>query len=194
MLSKLLPAQLKPGAFALMLVMAATRMHHFGDVISLPDASRAVFFLAGLWFGGLTLFIALLLEAGLLDYIAITHLGVSDYCVSPAYVFLIPCYAALWYGGQYCKRFSDRQLPHLAIQFGILVVSVSVAFLISNGSFYLLSGRYPDNNWAEYTSRVMMYYPPYLKYTLIYSIGLFGLVQLFKQLAAMVSAKELPKA
>ncbi|WP_305910047.1 hypothetical protein Q9L42_002275 [Methylomarinum sp. Ch1-1] len=194
MLSKLLPAQLKPGAFALMVVMAATRIHHFGDTVSLPDASLAVFFLGGLWFGGITLFIALLLEAGLLDYVAISHFGVSDYCVSPAYVFLIPCYAALWFGGRYCKQFSDRKASHLALHFGILVASVSVAFLISNGSFYLLSGRYPDNNWVEYSSRVMMYYPPYLKYTLIYSAGLFGLVQFFKQLTTSTPESELPKA
>ncbi len=193
MLSKLLPSQLKPGAFALMVVMAATRIHHFGDTISLPDASLAVFFLGGLWFGGLSLFAALLIEAGLLDYIAISHFGVSDYCVSPAYVFLIPTYAALWFGGRYCARFSDRQSSHLALQFAVLIASVSLAFLISNGSFYLLSGRYPDNNWSEYISRVMMYFPPYLTYAVVYAVSLFGISRLFKQFATAAEGK-LPNA
>lgn len=192
MLSKLLPAQLKPGAFVLMVVMAATRIHHFGDTILLPDASLAVFFLGGLWFGGIALFVALLIEAGLLDYIAISHFGVSDYCVSPAYAFLIPAYAALWFGGRYCQRLSERKASHMALQFVILLSSVSVAFLISNGSFYLLSGRYPDSNWAEYISRVMMYYPPYLKYAVIYAVSIYGLTRLFRQLKSSLKEQELP--
>lgn len=194
MLSKLLPAQLKPGAFALMLLMAATRIHHYGGPVSLPDASVAIFFLSGLWFGGITLFVALLVEAAVLDYIAIGHLGVSGYCVSPAYVFLIATYGAVWFGGQFCKRLSDSKASHLAAKFGILVASVSLGFLISNGSFYLLSGKYPDNNWAEYITRVMMYYPPYLKYALIYVVGIYSVSRLFKLLAAAATEKELPKA
>ncbi|WP_084191025.1 hypothetical protein [Methylomarinum vadi] len=194
MLSKLLPAQLKPGAFALMVVMAATRIHHYGGPVSLPDASVAVFFLSGLWFGGITLFVALLVEAAVLDYIAIGHLGVSGYCVSPAYVFLIATYGAVWFGGQYCKRFTGHNASHLAIKFAILIASVSMGFLISNGSFYLLSGRYPDSNWAEYINRVMMYYPPYLKYAVVYVLGIYGVSRLFKLLAATATEKESPKA
>ena len=188
MLNTLLPAQLKPGAFALMIIMAATRIHHFGDAISLPDASVAAFFLGGLWYGGMTLFCALLLEAGLLDYVAIGHFGVSDYCVSAAYVFLIPTYAAVWFGGRFCSRFSNQNGSHLAIQLAILLGSVSLAFLISNGSFYLLSGRYAGNNWAEYTTGFLTYYPPYLKFAVIYAVSIYGLSRLFKQLA--VSAKK----
>ena len=189
MLNKILPAQLKPGAFALMALMAATRFHHFGDIISLPDASLAVFFLGGLWFGGLALFIALLVEAGLIDYLAITQFGVSDFCISQAYVFLIPTYAAVWFGGRYSRTFS-----HQVSQFASLVVSVSLAFLISNGSFYLLSGRYPDSSWAEYTARFMRYYPPYLQYTVIYVVAIYALTQLYKQATALAAEKQLPKA
>lgn len=34
------------------LLMAATRFHHFGSALFLPDASLAVFFLAGFYLSG----------------------------------------------------------------------------------------------------------------------------------------------
>jgi len=174
--------QIKPGIIFLILLMGATRFQHFGGTFSLPDASLAVFFLAGLWFSGKSLFGILLLEAGLIDYIAITQFSVSDYCISPAYVFLIPTYAALWFGGRYCAKISNQSLKHLPTQLVILLVCTSVAFLISNGSFYLLSDKIPDINWAEYTSRVMQYYPPYLNYCIFYVALIYGMKQLLSQI------------
>ena len=174
----------KPGAVALMLLMAATRSDHFGSAFSLPDASLAVFFLAGLWLGGRYLFLALLLEAGLIDYVAITHFGVSDFCVSPAYVFLIPAYAAMWLAGHWRRKFSTWTIASLAQQFTALVVATSSAFLISNGSFYLLSGRYANASWEQYIERFALYYPPYMTSTLIYGVLIFGLVSAVKALLA----------
>jgi hypothetical protein len=43
-----------------------------------------------------------------------------------------------------------------------------VAFLISNGSFYLFSGRYADLSLGQYVAGVAKYYPPYLGYSLMY--------------------------
>ena len=175
---------LKPGLIALMALMAATRFHHFGTPFALPDASLAIFFLAGLWLGGRYLFAALLVEAGLIDYLAITKLGVSDFCVSQAYVFLIPTYAAMWLGGKWCRQFETQTPTALAQQFIALVVATSSAFLISNGSFYILSGRYPEGNWAQYIERFAMYYPPYMTSTLIYGVIIFATVNAAKSLIA----------
>lgn len=174
------PLNLKPGAVALIALMAATRFHHFGTAFSLPDASLAVFFLAGLYLGGRYLFIALLLEAGLIDYLAISQFGVSDFCVSQAYVFLIPTYAAMWLGGIYCAKFQLSSAASAARQFAALIAATSAAFLISNGSFYLLSGRYPEASLAQYIERFGMYYPPYLTSTLIYAVVIVGLVYAVK--------------
>ena len=173
-----------PGAAALMLLMAATRSDHFGSAFSFPDASLAVFFLAGLWLGGRYLFIALLLEAGLIDYVAITQFSVSDFCVSPAYVFLIPAYAAMWLAGHWCRKFSTWTIASLTQQFAALMLATSSAFLISNGSFYLLSGRYGNASWEEYIERFALYYPPYLTSTLVYGVLIFGLVSAVKALLA----------
>ncbi|MEE9338204.1 MAG: hypothetical protein V3U87_09000 [Methylococcaceae bacterium] len=192
-MTNILSAQIKIGAVALMVLMAATRFHHFGNSFSLPDASLAVFFLAGLWFGGIFLFVALLLEAGLIDYIAISQFSVSDFCISPAYVFLIPTYSAVWFGGRFCKRFTGHKISHLAAQFGILIATVSFAFLISNGSFYLLSDKYPDISWMEYSTRFIQYYPSYIKYAVFYSVTIYGLIQLVQQMKFLNSRAELPK-
>ncbi len=72
---------------ALALAMAVTRIHHF-DV--LPDASWAIFFLAGFWLRGSArwAFPLLMAEAVLVDFVVITQQGMSfwsQYCVSPAY-------------------------------------------------------------------------------------------------------------
>jgi hypothetical protein len=81
-------------------LMLATRYHNFGSALHLPDASLAMFFLAGFYLRPAWLFPFYLLEAGLIYYLVIMLGGVSDWCVTPAYGFLIPTYACLWYGGR----------------------------------------------------------------------------------------------
>ncbi|MEW5904656.1 MAG: hypothetical protein AB1722_09995 [Pseudomonadota bacterium] len=156
-------------AAALIALMAATRMHtHFGSALYLPDASLAVFLLAGVFIASPWLFGALLLEAGVLDYLAITQFGVSDYCISAAYGFLIPTYGALWYAGRYYARQHQDSLRSLALFAGVSFVALNAAFLISNGAFYLFSGRFPELGLAEYATRVMQYYLPYLSSAVVY--------------------------
>ena len=110
------------------LLMAATRFHHFGSALFLPDASLAVFFLAGFYLSGVMALAVLLLEAGLIDYLAITMGGVSDWCVTPAYWFLIPTYACLWCGGRWYAGRRRRVWSTLLPLIGTLLFSVSLAF------------------------------------------------------------------
>ena len=175
---------------AVVALMLATRSHHFGSVISLPDASLISFFFAGLLLNKLRFFVILLIEAVLIDYIAISHLGISDFCISNAYVALIPTYALMWYAGHYCKRFKTLKMSELGLRFGLLFLVTSTAFLISNGSFYLFSGRYPESSWAQYIERVAMYYPPYLTSTLIYGIVIFAITQIVKVLSAQFNHQQ----
>lgn len=193
MLTKILDTKLNARALALMLIMAATRFHHFGDTVSLPDASLAMFFLGGLWRGGIGLFAVLLLEAGLIDYIAIGHFGVSDFCISPAYVFLIPAYACVWLGGRCCQSLPYPSFSRYTAILAVLVTAVSLAFVISNGSFYLLSGKYPEASWSEYAERFIEYYPPYLQYAVMYVLAGLGLSQLFRHLTGIATENHYPK-
>lgn len=170
----------KPGALALMVLMAATRFNHFGTPFALPDASLAIFFFAGLWLGGRYLFALLLLEAGLIDYLAINQLGVSDYCVSSAYGMLIAAYGAMWLGGKWCRMYSVLTISTALQQLLALATATSVSFLISNGSFFLLSDKVVEHSWSHYAQSVANYFPAYLTTTLMYGVVIFGLVQLVK--------------
>ncbi|MDO9010701.1 MAG: hypothetical protein Q7U78_02675 [Gallionella sp.] len=154
----------------LIALMAATRMHHFGSALHLPDASLAVFLLAGFLISSPLLLGALILEAGALDYVAISYLGVDDFCVTPAYWFLIPTYAALWFAGRYYARIHNNSLRSLAVFAGVAFAALNVAFILSNGSFYLFSGRYADMGVAQYAAQIAQYYLPYVSGAVVYLI------------------------
>lgn len=170
MISILKKYNIHVGFLALIGLMLATRVHHFGSAFSLPDASLIVFFLGGLFFNHLKLFVLLLCEAALIDYVVISQFNVSDFCVSPAYAALIPAYGAMWWAGTYCAKFKQLNTSELAMQFGVLFLATSTAFLISNGSFFLFSGKNAEISWAHYLQGISDYYPSYLTATLIYGL------------------------
>lgn len=158
---------------ALAALMAFTRGSHFGSSINLPDATLAIFLIAGFMLPRFTLtalaaFIFLLLEAGGLDYYAIVYRGVSDYCVSPGYWFLIPTYASMWFAGHWFASRKQSNWSSLALFGGVSWLASSIAFLISNGAFYTLSGKFTDMSIAEYAARVAQYYPSYVSGALMY--------------------------
>jgi len=155
-------------ACALAALMAATRFHHFGSALHLPDASLAVFFLGGLYLRRTVAFGGCIGLAALLDYLAIVHGGVSDWCVTPAYAFLLPTYACLWWAGVWCARRERHGWRGYARLAGALLVATVFAFLISNASFYGLSGYFGELSLAGYAARVAKYFPSYLTSTLAY--------------------------
>lgn len=167
----------------LAMLMLATRWHHFGDALHLPDASLAIFFIAGIFLSSVLAFAVLLLEAGAIDWIATSVGGVSDWCLSPAYWFLIPTYGALWGAGRWYVHMHRRRWSTSIPLCGALFAATSIAFLISNGSFYVFSGRFPDMSWTEYAARVAQYYPPYLMSAFVYvaaGVFVYALVTLWR--------------
>ncbi len=154
---------------ALVGLMAATRDHHFGSLLHLPDASLAIFLLAGFYLPR-WVFPFLLVEAGVADYLAINYGGVSGWCFSPAYWFLIPTYFSLWFAGRfYAQRyqFSARSLAEFT---GTAFAATTVAFLISNISFYLLADYFSDVTVTQYGLQITQYYLPYLQGAFLYLI------------------------
>ena len=167
-------------SLALMGVMALTRFDHFGSTFALPDASLAVFFFAGLsvispWFLAI-----LLLEAGIIDYVAITQFSVSDFCISAAYLFLIPTYTAMWVAGRYSKAFMSLDFVASAKVFGVSALATALAFVISNGSFYVISGEFGELSWQQYLSQSAHYLPSYLSAALIYIVFGLALIKCLK--------------
>lgn len=156
-------------ATALVLLMAATRSHHFDSVTHLPDVSLAVFLLAG-FFLPLLAFPALLVIAGLADYAAFNFANVSDWCFSPAYWFLIPTYAVLFYAGRFYATRHSSSWRGLGLFSAIAFVATSAAFLISNLTFYAFSGRYTDVGLMQYLNNIAQYYLPYLSSAAMYLV------------------------
>ncbi|SEP68432.1 hypothetical protein SAMN04488038_101176 [Solimonas aquatica] len=166
--------------FALLaLLMLSTRFAHF---FTLPDASWAVFFAAGFYCAGHSrwAFPLLMLEAVAIDFIVTRHLGISDYCITPAYAFLVPAHAALWYGGVWLRRgyhHEPADLLRLVISAGL---AVNFAYLLSNSSFYWLGGRISAPNWAQYLDNYARYYANFQ----IVPAGYLALIALLHGVAA----------
>lgn len=177
---------MRPTSFFLLailaLVMVATRIHHFAAI---PDASWAVFFVAGFYFGkqGRWVFPALIVLAFLADWYAIAGAGLdfwSHYCVSPAYWFLLPAYFSLWLGGWWLQRHgAGLRWGALASLAAALLVSVSLCYLLSNGSYYWLSdgwgGADAQRSLAGWFTNLGHWYLPFLKVTAMYVAVAAGL-------------------
>ena len=155
---------------ALVILLVGTATDHFGP---LPNAAPIVFFLAGFYVGSTRWVLPLLILLALgTDYIVVTSSGQSfwtHHCVSVAYWFLVPAYVSMWLGGTWLRsryRPEIRSLPFVA---AALLVSFTMWFTLTNGSFYWLSGRYADPHWAEFVQRYVLYYTSYLRTTLAYA-------------------------
>ncbi|MFT3761857.1 MAG: hypothetical protein QM761_04420 [Pseudoxanthomonas sp.] len=178
----------------LLSLMATTRsylLYHFAPV---PDASWAVFFIAGFYLRGWSkwafpLFMAVAVGA---DYLAIHSQGIdfwSHYCVSPGYWFLVPAYLALWLGGSFARRIYSQAHPgrSLAAVVSALVAAVLVCHLFAQGGFYWLSDSVPQpvtvaGWWKNYSDWLL----PYMRTAAIYT-GLAVIVHVGAQQIARLA-------
>jgi hypothetical protein len=154
-------------------VMLGTRLGHFAG---LPDASWAVFFIAGIYLRSAQAFLLLMMEAVGIDWLATQQLGISRYCISPAYVFLLPAYGSLWLGGEWFARLPIRiELPALARLAAALSLAVSACFLWSDASFYWLSGRVTERSVAGWLANDAIWFPAFLEAAYLY-VGVAALL------------------
>jgi hypothetical protein len=158
----------------LLLILIVTRSgisrSHFGTHLNLPDASWAVFWLTGAltvkrWWPAV-----LMIACVAVDYWVIAG-GVSDYCFTPAYPFLIPAYFSLWaMGGWSRAQLPVRSTSILSAALS-LFIGVSACFLISNLGFYLSSGYFGAMSALHYAQAVSRYFPHYLLTTSAYAVA-----------------------
>ncbi|HEX5352730.1 MAG TPA: hypothetical protein VFW60_01485 [Rhodanobacteraceae bacterium] len=165
----------------LMLLMLLTRTGHFGDAIHLPDASMAIFFLGGVYVRRHLALAVLLVLAVAIDYAAIRHAGIGNYCVTAAYAFLPVAYAVLWYGGLRCAM---RGMPRYMLLVAAAVLA-SLSFLISNGSFYWLGGRVAHADIAGWTANAWQWGPRFVMVTMCYVGVALGLVEIAARVRAL---------
>ncbi|MDH5680512.1 MAG: hypothetical protein OEZ36_02925 [Spirochaetota bacterium] len=143
-------------------VMVALRGKHLPGAEFLPDPSLSLFFLAGmLLMTNILSFTALFLLGFAVDLFAFSN-GVNSSCFTLAYWFMLPTYAVMWYGGQYFRRIADGKWFSLIQLTFILTVSGLLAFNISTGSFYLLSGHFQNLSLSQYWEGLIAYLPNYM--------------------------------
>lgn len=156
----------------LALAMAATRFHHFATV---PDASWAVFFVAGFYLRGSVrwAFPLLMALAVAVDILVVTGQGGdfwTHYCVSPAYWMLLPAYAALWFGGSWLrKRYDGITLATLGRFVSSLLVAATLCYLVSNGSFYWLSPMVTERSFGGWFKNLGDWYLTFVGTTATYA-------------------------
>ncbi|MGE0810496.1 MAG: hypothetical protein AB7N69_07750 [Immundisolibacter sp.] len=157
-----------PVGLALAALMLATRSHHFASPLHLPDASWAVFFLAGALLPGWRPLAALLGLAAAVDFLAIAFGGVSAFCVSPAYAALIPAYGALFAAGRLYTRWHRPAVSSL-VPFATTALAGTLACeLLSSGAFYVFSGRFAELSLATFGARLVQYLPLSVEGTALY--------------------------
>jgi hypothetical protein len=170
-------------ALALAALMAATRIEHFGVGAIAPDASTAVFFLAGLLIGNPLWLFALLAEALFVDWTAIQAVGIEAVCVTTGYGMLIPAYASLWLAARLARATERLDWSSAAKLIAACCGGVLVFFLFSNVGYYLGGGFEDSMGLAEYARRVARYLPRYMGSTLFYSAAGMALAVFASRLA-----------
>ena len=162
--------QLTIGA-GLVLLMILTREYHFSSLHSLPGASWAIFFLAGLYLRAIWPLTGLFILTWALDFSAYTWGGASSFCLTSSYVFLLPAYSALWYAGSwYARRYQFEWQTLLPLSLS-LMTGAAVCELFSSGGFYFFSGRFEETNLIEFGQRLVQYFHHYVG-SLVFYIGI----------------------
>jgi hypothetical protein len=118
-----------------------THGQHDATPLHLPQATWAAFFLGGFYLRYVRLWMLGLGLVGALDFVAVTWGGVSDFCLSPAYLFMVPAYGVLWLAGRYCAAHATGLDRRSFMVLALGLSSIVVAEILASGSFYLLSGR-----------------------------------------------------
>ena len=151
----------------LTVLMLLTRSSYFDWASVLPSASLAIFFLVGFY---LRSYLSFAVFAGLayaIDYWVL--IVSSEGCFTPAYGFIFGGYFLIWGSAKWVSQcYEITRLKDGIKLFAVALVSISGAFLISNGSFYAFSGNFSELSLLDYSARVVHYYFTYLTDPLIY--------------------------
>ncbi|MEE9351749.1 MAG: hypothetical protein V3U78_05775 [Thiotrichaceae bacterium] len=158
----------------LLIFMMLTR----SDLLShLQDASWAIFFLVGFYLRSYLGFPIFWIAAFAIDLFVIKGQGGDNYCYTPAYPFLIPAYASLWFAGHWFAKHYREDMRGATYFIGAALVSIVVCFTVSNLGFYLFSNRLVDMNILQYSQTVAKYLPFYIQTTLLY-LGIVAVIHL----------------
>ena len=144
-------------AAALFLVMFATRLHFSTH---LADASVAVLFLAGFYLRQALVCGVMIASAFFIDYLAITYIHHNNFCITSAYIALIPAFALTFLAGRgFANAYRGESWQSLfkLTYFGVL--GFLAYEIIASGSFYLFSEYFKDRDFNGLVMHLSRYAP-----------------------------------
>ena len=140
-------------AVGLILLLIVTRGHNPLSIETLPSASWAVFFLAGIYLTSRWVLPALFALVWLMDFSGYTWSNGSDFCLQSSYIFLLASYSLYWLAGHLFAKAYRFHFSTL-IPLGLAgLIGGAIGYFISSASFHFLSGRYPEPSWGLMWSR-----------------------------------------
>ncbi len=163
---------------ALIGLMVATRGGFFSAAvdITLHDASWAAFLLAGLMLHRVRTFAVLAGVALAMDYMALCFGadGGLGACLRPSYSTLPLAWLIMWFAGRRLAR-AVRHAQPVSAWVGLIggaSVATALAYTISSGSFYALSGFYTDLALGDYLRNTLPFAGWTVLYTTLYVAGI----------------------
>lgn len=153
-------------AAALAFFMLLTRGSHVLTAVSLPDASLVLFLLGGLYLKRAAWFVLLFILAAVIDFGVAALDPWQGFCLTDGYWGLIPAYGAMWLGGRWLAKRRDAYaaVPYAATA----LLTTLAAFVISTQTYYLYSGRFPNNGVLETLQYGWDYLPGYFGFATMY--------------------------
>lgn len=159
-MDKIQPTKMLLIAAAIAFFMLLTRGSHTFTPFSLPDASLVVFLLGGLWLKRASWYVAFFALGTVIDFGAAALDPAQGFCLTNGYWGLIPGYAAMWLGGMWLSK--QRDAFAIAPFAGVSMVGTLVAFMISTQTYYLFSGRFPNNGLLDTLQHGWNYLPNWM--------------------------------
>jgi hypothetical protein len=149
----------------LLAFMLLTRPHMLSH---LQDASWAIFFLAGFYLRNHIAFGVFMAVAILIDLAVVQYTNISNFCMTPSYLFIIPAYATLWFAGSFLAK--QKKMGWNTVLKGAMLAVAGVAscFMITNAGFYAFSGHFETMTVFAYVQNISQYFPMFLKTTSLY--------------------------
>lgn len=160
--------------------MLLTRGSHVLTAVSLPDASLVLFLIGGLLLGRLAWFVVFFLLASFIDFGAAAVDSWQAFCLTDGYWGLIPAYGAMWLGGRWLAKRSDAFAP--VAYAATALVTTLMAFVISTQTYYLFSGRFPNNGITETMQYGWNYLPEYIGFSAMYFAVVWVVARIMRQL------------
>jgi hypothetical protein len=162
-------------ATAIAFFMLLTRGSHVLTSVALPDASLALLLIGGLYLRKAAWFALLVVLATAIDFGAAAIDSLQAFCLTVGYWGMLPTYAAMWLAGVWLGKQANS---FDAIKFTLAaLVSTFTAFVISTQTYYLFSGRFPNNGVIETIQYGWNYLPSYMGFTAMYLIGFWLLAK-----------------